>query len=107
MTGKLLGARRRTDDALAILADADRRAVLRALAAADEPVPVAALVDLLSTDDAPGRAFQLRLHHVHLPKMVEAGIVEYDPDAGLVVLTDVGKRVDAVRAFATARLTHT
>lgn len=31
---------------------------------------------------------QISLHHVHLPKMTEAGLIEYDPESGIVEPTE-------------------
>jgi hypothetical protein len=38
----------------------------------------------------------LSLYHTHVPKLAEAGLVEYDQDADFVVLTDAGRVVESV-----------
>jgi hypothetical protein len=37
---------------------------------------------------------EVALHHVHAPKLAEAGYVEYDTRTQLVSLTDAGRRAD-------------
>jgi hypothetical protein len=40
------------------------------------------------------REMEVRLHHVHLPKLADAGAIRYGPDAESVTLTDRGRRMD-------------
>lgn len=83
----------RGDDAAATL-DERRRAVLSAIESRAEPVVMEDLARaVVATDggedaapDAP-RSAVVRLHHVDLPKLDEAGLVEYDSDEGTVVRT--------------------
>lgn len=91
------GGSRRVDEVLSLLSDRYRR---HALACLDGlPVPVA-LESL--TDQVAGREYQqppdgvsmmkrtqiaTALHHTHLPKLEESGIIAYDDEAGEV--TDV------------------
>lgn len=37
---------------------------------------------------------RLDLHHVHVPQLVEAGIVEYDPERNVVELTERFDRIE-------------
>ena len=86
------------DEVLTLLSDRYRRHVLACL---DGMPPPVALEDL--TDQVAGREFQqppdnvsmikrtqiaTALHHTHLPKLEEAGIIVYDTDEGKV--TDIG-----------------
>jgi hypothetical protein len=63
------------DDYLRLLADERNRRLLRSLDESDDPVSTA-------SDDPQVRA---RLHHVHLPKLVEAGLVDWDPRNDVIV----------------------
>jgi len=66
----------RLDDYLRLLADERKRRLLRSLLDADGD-PVA-----LSPDDPHERA---RLHHIHLPKLADAGLIDWDRRDHLVV----------------------
>lgn len=47
-----------------------------------------------TTDGAPdGRAklVRLDLHHSHVPKLAEAGVLEYEPESGLIELDDADR----------------
>lgn len=75
-----------TDTALQVLADRQRRMVLRSLIEADGTATVDRLARGLEGDassragrDAPRDRHRLQLHHAHLPKLQEAGLVEYEP----------------------------
>ncbi len=69
-----------------VLADAERRSILNYLTdAADHEVTVDELVSHITQQEAdqtgelPSRdSIEMRLHHIHLPKLVEVGLVEYD-----------------------------
>lgn len=79
-------ARPTLDDTLAVLADWQRRRVLRHLLdGAGGTTTTDELVALIS-DQGSGDPEQVRhrLHHVHLPKLAARGLVTYDPDSGTV-----------------------
>jgi hypothetical protein len=64
------------DDYLRLLADERKRRLLRELrAAGDDPVSV--------DSDDPDE--QTRLHHIHLPKLADAGLIDWDPRDDIVV----------------------
>lgn len=75
------------DATLELLADADRRAVLDCLA--DAPDGTATVADLAehvadrradATGERPDEDDVLQtIHHVHVPKLADAGVVDYDP----------------------------
>jgi len=82
----------RPTDLVDALNDPNRRLVLHAVHDASGTVDVAELVTRLVAfrhsslpgDDAAPADIRTRLHHVHLPKLGAAGLVEYDEDAATV-----------------------
>ena len=63
------------DNYLRLLADEKNRRLLRSLYESDDPVSMA-------SDDPQVRA---RLHHINLPKLVDAGLVDWDPRDDVIV----------------------
>lgn len=69
-----------------VLANAERRLILNYLTeAADHEATVDELVSHITqhhadrTGELPSRdSIEMRLHHIHLPKLTEVGLVEYD-----------------------------
>ncbi|WP_254544356.1 DUF7344 domain-containing protein [Halomarina pelagica] len=86
------------DELLDVLADANRRRVLARLSAAsDEVVTLDALCERLyehaarepETDpERDRRRLAIRLHHTILPRLDEAGLLEYDPRRGRIRYAD-------------------
>lgn len=78
------------DTTFSALANRRCRVVLRQLAESDDALVVDDLVTRLADelDDEAVSETSLRtsLYHTHLPKLADAGLVEYDPDSGLVRL---------------------
>ena len=82
------------DRIVRLLADGQNRAVLAALTDADGPLPVADLAERLvcrgetvvDSDDYDRELdrMEITLHHNRLPKLAEAGLIEYDRDANVV-----------------------
>lgn len=77
------------DETLALLASRRRRLALRGLRGAEgDWVAAATLADYVaerSTDVGGGatrRTVRVALHHVELPKLADAGVVDYDRAAG-------------------------
>lgn len=90
------------DTVLDVLSDKRRRLVLEYLLRRDDSATVEELIDHVvaetrSVDEARSDEFRSRvrekLNHVHLPKMDDAGIVEYDRDRRIVSVTDATRTV--------------
>lgn len=97
------------------LADPRRRAVLRYLATNESPVSIADLADYLAVEfegderdpnhsssriaewgDAllgTRRRVQISLRHVHIPKLADAGAVDFDIDANTVSIRERGSEL--------------
>ncbi|MEF8785525.1 MAG: hypothetical protein V5A45_06290 [Haloarculaceae archaeon] len=83
----------------AALARGERRELLRYL----HDVPVAKIEDvvqkLLERENVSTQnksdAMRLRLHHVHLPKLAEAGLLTWDSQQNQVTLTTLGSQLSA------------
>ena len=80
------------DSLFGALADPRRRQICRSIACADEPVvtleELAGAVEPADEPNSTSHASETwspqdartTLHHVHLPKLAEAGVVEYSPE---------------------------
>ena len=92
------------DEAYGLLADRNRRIVIATLLGSDNSTPVDALVNdvLACIDVSIGDVAETRthvatqLHHVHLPKLADAGLVEWDRDHEVVSSTE---RLQALAPF--------
>ncbi|MFC6826272.1 DUF7344 domain-containing protein [Halopelagius fulvigenes] len=83
---------------LAVLDDTDRRTVVSILAEEDAPVSLSLLAESVAAEtrnvslDGPSRSererLKIKLHHSHLPKLDEAGVLEYSPEDRLAVPTE-------------------
>ena len=69
------------DTLFGVLASKTRRELLGYLDDESRPVPVERLAAALGSD---GRRVAIELHHKHLPRLTEAGLVEWDRDRGTV-----------------------
>lgn len=70
-----------------VLADFRRRHVLDVLEDADEPCGLDGLATAIEAREvrtADADDVRITLHHVHLPMLDDAGLVEYDPATGTV-----------------------
>lgn len=83
------------------IVDDRRREVLAVLEERGEAVACADLARAVVARDADGdpspvaaRKLQIQLHHVHLPKLDRAGLVEYDDETGTVVYRGPGDLLD-------------
>lgn len=87
-----------------LLADEHRRHAVAYLATCEESIPISELAAQIATRiaDRPRtaiptrktRSITIELHHKHLPKLAEAGIVEYDRECGLVKLSEADAVVE-------------
>ncbi|ELZ80878.1 hypothetical protein KU306_03985 [Haloferax larsenii] len=96
-----------TDELFDILGDHRRRAIIAELGSQTSPVTLFGLAGALSQRDPSHRGLVdeelvVVLHHVHLPKLDRAGLVEYDPSLQLVTfessISDVGESVSDVES---------
>lgn len=73
-----------TDKALELLADRQRRRVLHHLVDSNGPATIDQLIEAVSNKSSSRGPNDLRklitvnLHHIHLPKLQEAGLIEMD-----------------------------
>lgn len=77
-----------------LLSDERRRHVVAALADRTTEITLDELVSTITSRNLAGseatdpaatkKRIKIALHHVHLPKLDDAGVVEYDPDARTV-----------------------
>ncbi len=77
-----------TDRVYRLLADEQRRAVLAVLLERDGEMTLEDLRSRLADRVGDERHAGIRLHHVHLPKLAAAGLIEYDSDHLVVTPTD-------------------
>jgi len=99
--------------AFRILADERRRFVLYLLVDRGGTVPVAELADLLAGRNGDDGAVRIdsgmpsrvhrRLYHNHLPRLAERDVVDYDPGAETVTLTEFGEKLEPYLEFAKER----
>lgn len=90
------------------LSDPCRRSLCRyAMRTETGPVTRDELTDYIAdratetaTTDLDRRAIAMELHHVHLPKLDETGMIEYDPQSGVAYVdrTTVAERLERIRA---------
>lgn len=86
------------DELFGLLANERRQALISVLATRDGPVDVDELTraiaaletstDATDVDEADLRRVRLTLHHVHLPKMADRGVISYDRNRRMVALAD-------------------
>jgi DNA-binding transcriptional ArsR family regulator len=73
-----------------ILSNDIRRYVLHYLAKRSDPISLGELAELTADMEEDYSATRYEhlytaLHHSHLPRLVDAGVIEYDPEAELIV----------------------
>jgi len=85
-----------TDTVCSLLGHELRRAVLRCLMAESGPVALDDLSEKLAGADhrtGADERLQVRLHHMHLPKLAEENAIAYDRDTAAVSITRDGRRL--------------
>ncbi|MFB6130195.1 MAG: hypothetical protein ABEJ28_05175 [Salinigranum sp.] len=80
-----------------ILADGTRRRILASLS--EEGTTTVPTLIAGITDGSNWGTTEVSLHHNHLPKMENAGLIAYD-DAGDLGLTNLGERAESIRRCA-------
>lgn len=83
------------DQLYRLLADGERRALLGVLLERDQPVAFDDLRGRLADRGGSERAVGIRLVHVHLPKLGEADLVDYEGERGRVEATEAAADVAA------------
>ena len=78
-----------TETALELLINQQRRQIIRRMADTPDGTTVEQLAQHLRGTDSPhggepGEPQDIEIHHVHLPKLDEANVIEYDTDHGTV-----------------------
>lgn len=75
-----------------VLSNERRRAVLQYLLAQElqQPIPIRELVYHLSEQGIERDSAYVSLYQVHLPKLEDTGMIDYNSDRGLVSLTSRG-----------------
>lgn len=68
--------------------DRDRRNIVTILIDAEGRITVDDLVEELVTSRKGRKSVRIHLYHFHLPKLETAGVLEYDWDAGEIVLAE-------------------
>ena len=85
-----------TDVALSVLAAEHRRLAVEALSGREGPIPLSALAAAVADRGTEGpserseREIATALHHVHLPKLDDADLVDYDAAATTVTAARTG-----------------
>lgn len=76
------------DEQLGLLTDVERRGTVQCLSSGPEVMELDALVDCVVAcqgESVDRERVTLRLHHIHLPRLADAGVVQYEAEAGLVL----------------------
>ncbi|WP_435158878.1 DUF7344 domain-containing protein [Haladaptatus sp. DFWS20] len=99
-----IGDRRTTKGQLTLLykllANHRRRVLLQCLRDTEAPIPISVLVTELTQRDehvSPNESIntEIAVHHIHLPKLADAGVIEYDHSAQQAAYT-APPQVDAL-----------
>ncbi|WP_226004051.1 DUF7344 domain-containing protein [Natrinema salinisoli] len=99
------------ETALRVVADPCRRSILSQLIDSEEVVvPMKTLVDRIAPENPPPEAtgahatsLLIDVHHIHLPKLAAANVIEYDPRAKTIRYTP-DERLERVLRFVTEEL---
>lgn len=100
-----------TETALRVVADPCRRSILSQLIDSEETmVTMDTLVDRISPENPPPKTTGthadpqlIDVQHIHLPKLEDANLIEYDPRAKIIRYTP-NERVERVLRFVTEDL---
>lgn len=92
--------RTQTAQYLKLLCNEERRAALTVLSTAETRMELSTLAESIAAssdshfDDHQIQSLRVSLHHLHLPKLDQAGLVDYDPDEHVVERTSYMAVVD-------------
>lgn len=75
-------------DAYEAIADEDRRHIISTLLDSELLATVDELTDAIGAATTDSESLRLKLYHQHLPKLEDAGLIEYDWRSGDVVLSE-------------------
>jgi hypothetical protein len=78
------GGDTRVEEVRKVLTDARLREVLDALSATDDRVGLDALTERLRRRGHDREDLAARLHHVHLPRLADVGVIAYDAAEGRI-----------------------
>ncbi|WP_227378588.1 DUF7344 domain-containing protein [Haladaptatus halobius] len=93
------------DTVFSVLSNEHRQVVLTSLLRENGPVSVEALIDHIvrevcpvdeSRPDKLRTSMAVRLHHVHLPLLHDAGMIDYDPERKMAEVTDAGQMIKPI-----------
>lgn len=90
------------DELFETLSQSARRHILTALVDANPRDEAEFAPTAFTGDDRPEEA-STRLHHVHLPKLEEAGFIEWDPESGTITR---GPRFDEIEPLLELLVAH-
>ena len=85
--GDVLAPNLSLDVAFDVLADSNRRDILSYFTTGPDQADLQDLVDYVGTANE-NRHTATTLHHLHLPKLAEAGLIRYDHERKMVVARD-------------------
>lgn len=96
-----------SDTVFSVLAHRHRRYALSYLLGRDGPVTVGAIIahvvgQIESPEEGAYDRISLRFHHSHLPKLADAGLIEYDREEQIVAPTDATATVGPHLRLASA-----
>jgi hypothetical protein len=80
-----------------LLGSEERRRTLRVVAKHREMTLAELVQELhLGVGGQHPERLKIRLHHVHLPKLADYGVIEYDPETKVISMTGKGHRLQSV-----------
>lgn len=98
-----------------LLTDAHRRYVLKHLTQESETVDFDTVAASLAARDAgqtresqstSSTSIEVQLHHIHLPKLVDAGVITFDEDTGIIELIETKGHRPVHRRSGSSRRVH-
>ena len=78
-----------------ILSHPTRRVLLHVLRGIETPTTIETVANEVAQTEKT-RQLEVALHHSHLPKMADAGVIDYDPETGTIRTNDTIDKVYSV-----------